>query len=632
MPSATGSVTAILDGHTLISPTVYFSFDVLSTIDEYGKQNGNLLFNQIVPMSSTDVSSVYENAMMGSGTALFDWSNLNAPLPLMAYAEGAQDWDHTIYEGDYIPYLSVPRQVSLLDPSWSTCATNVLGANDPPYALHGATEAADPAAALITTEKSLHATSNIPIPGPTITMGPSISMTNPSLPFLSAAGTGDLKSDSPSYFHSGGGDSSPSLKDTSSIAGKARNPGRAGNGASTQGDSSSNFGLVEPTSEPPELSDSSKGSDDGTSAGDAGSSAGPDPNSGTDHEPSLRSIGDVIASVFGISKTNHGNGPNTEKDPGANGGQGLYNTRLESQYAPKSSISTGNPGEPQVVSSEATPLSVFVGKWSISSADGSITALQLPGHPGLVTMEGQALCTDGPTLNLVNGAVIKEDTNDLTVVDGPHTQTISLSMVNGPAPASLRQGIEIFTTPNNDLITLLKFPGKLEQIVVGGKALSIGGPAQTVDGIIVSAVSGGLIMSSSQTAGSSTSRAKTLSRSDKVISGTVDGKIVTALKEPEKGSSVVIDSKTLSTKGPAATIDGQIVSQGSNDFVLMNDSTTSITGGVGGGEITSTRSEDKGSTTTTGPLTADIFSSSIRVCISSWMVALSLSAMLIVLF
>ena len=174
MPSATGLVTAVIDGHTLTSPTVYYSFDYLWTWGynqfDFTESPKPLLTNQIVPMHSEDVSTVWQNPCDDYYyTYSMDWSNLNAPVPIEAYNQAYGCWDTpcSVVYGAYAPYLALPSKSVDLDPAWSTCTIITIGVFDPPHALQAATGAAAPVDTFTTTQTHLPVTSAAPASSPT---------------------------------------------------------------------------------------------------------------------------------------------------------------------------------------------------------------------------------------------------------------------------------------------------------------------------------------------------------------------------------------------------------------------------------------------------------------------------------
>ncbi|KAF2136518.1 uncharacterized protein K452DRAFT_322397 [Aplosporella prunicola CBS 121167] len=132
-PPTTEPVTAVYDGHTLTSPTVYLSFDHLE---------GNLCFseysNTIIGVPSNSISSIrFASKAYLSRTLSMNWADLEYPVPASAYT-GMMDcwtsaWDGkhkdncaTSYDEDYLPHLALPTDGALykgLDPAFANCSS-----------------------------------------------------------------------------------------------------------------------------------------------------------------------------------------------------------------------------------------------------------------------------------------------------------------------------------------------------------------------------------------------------------------------------------------------------------------------------------------------------------------------------
>ncbi|KAF2231775.1 hypothetical protein EV356DRAFT_506622 [Viridothelium virens] len=210
-------VTAVYDGHTLTSPTVYYSFDSLWTVRGDVWIGTETLYNQVVPVDPAEVSTFACNAYGGYGgpSEPMNWADLASPAPANVYcciATGPGDRP-TIY-GDFNPTLAFPSQVKGLDPEWSTCGLFV-GISDPPYALTGTSVAASPEDPFTTTQGEirtgfLQPTPNSWRPPP----GPSAIMRPPTISPTALSATYPAKSNSPQTLDSGptgaaiGGDSS----------------------------------------------------------------------------------------------------------------------------------------------------------------------------------------------------------------------------------------------------------------------------------------------------------------------------------------------------------------------------------------------------------------------------------------
>lgn len=147
------TVTAMYDGITLVSPTVYISFQTAFALDECSSPVGHNHTGSIVAVQPSDLSSIHGSLgpqyitassahFRGSWVpAPFNYTNMAlTPVPLDVYLDQPSCYDSfcsTIYT-DYRPVLSIPKQVLGLDPAWSACDVYWEGVYDPPRALQQA--------------------------------------------------------------------------------------------------------------------------------------------------------------------------------------------------------------------------------------------------------------------------------------------------------------------------------------------------------------------------------------------------------------------------------------------------------------------------------------------------------------
>ncbi|KAL9087734.1 MAG: hypothetical protein Q9165_006501 [Trypethelium subeluteriae] len=160
-------VTAFAFGTSFISPTVYISYQNIYASDSC-KMLGSTHSTTIVPLSDpAQLSSIYQTwGMLTDGTASFNYTDLNTPVPQSIYDRQPQcaSWTGSYLvinqvnpsgvwtsnmtcprTGPYAPILDVPSTVLQgIDPLWSTCVADIRGQYDPPYALQQAPFAAAP--------------------------------------------------------------------------------------------------------------------------------------------------------------------------------------------------------------------------------------------------------------------------------------------------------------------------------------------------------------------------------------------------------------------------------------------------------------------------------------------------------
>ncbi|KAK3110286.1 hypothetical protein LTR53_015569 [Teratosphaeriaceae sp. CCFEE 6253] len=153
--------TAVVDGITITSPTIYISFQTAWAVDDCSSPVGKNHTGSLIALRPDQVSSIHGNSgpqfitqttssihFYGTWQAApFNYTNLAlTPVPLSVYLDQPSCWDEfcpTVYT-DYRPVLSVPTEVRSLDPAWKSCDLFWEGIYDPPKALQPTNEAAGP--------------------------------------------------------------------------------------------------------------------------------------------------------------------------------------------------------------------------------------------------------------------------------------------------------------------------------------------------------------------------------------------------------------------------------------------------------------------------------------------------------
>ena len=186
-PHPNATQTAVVDGITITSPTVYISFQTAWATNNCGDPVGKNHTGSLIGLRADEVSSIHgasgpefislsqtTSSLHFYGTwiaASFNYTNLAlTPVPLSAYLDQPSCYDEfcpTIYS-DYRPVLSVPKQVLSLDPAWSSCDLFWEGIYDPPKALQPTNEAAGPSTPAGYTTSTAAAPSPTPY-SPTVT-------------------------------------------------------------------------------------------------------------------------------------------------------------------------------------------------------------------------------------------------------------------------------------------------------------------------------------------------------------------------------------------------------------------------------------------------------------------------------
>jgi hypothetical protein len=153
-PSHNEIVTAVRDGRTFTSPTVYVSYDTIYANGNCGR-TGNTYAHGIITIPTTETLSTWAYyAYHGAGGREqnpFNYADLNEPVPLSIYQmmpscdrigiNNPNVMCPVPIPGNYNPLMLIPKAVFDLDPLWTNCAT-IHGNNlfDPPQALQSAGE------------------------------------------------------------------------------------------------------------------------------------------------------------------------------------------------------------------------------------------------------------------------------------------------------------------------------------------------------------------------------------------------------------------------------------------------------------------------------------------------------------
>ncbi|KAI9714027.1 MAG: hypothetical protein M1820_000757 [Bogoriella megaspora] len=144
-PTATGLVTAVLNGTIFTSPSVYLSINKagLSTAGGLSAVRSNLL----VSVDPDQLSS--GRGFHGMDPYSFNLGDIAGPVPYPAYANQRTCSEPqlclTIFN-NYAPGISVPPQITALDPRWNSCVPGLFPGWDPPHILTPVNRPAAPTA------------------------------------------------------------------------------------------------------------------------------------------------------------------------------------------------------------------------------------------------------------------------------------------------------------------------------------------------------------------------------------------------------------------------------------------------------------------------------------------------------
>ena len=625
MPSASGPVTAVFDGHTFTSPTVYLSFDYLSTeLDLPLTANtslaapGVILTNALVPIASTSVSTIYWNDT-DFYTVSVDWSNLNAPVPYLAYNQGRVGWNGetststVIYPDDFAPYISLPSTIVSLVPDWSRCSLNDVGVWDPPHALQPVADPAKPVDTFTSAKASTSITSPVPAPGPRVgSFEPTSTVTESPRLGPHPKSTAKSQQVDPSIVSLGipppqksAAGSSPEIPAPNAGLVPFLSPSNGSPSKNGNGEAPAPAPAPTPSDDRSHVSETAnnQGSRDGAawampsvSGADPGVSLGS--SLGADIYTTGISPGDIIVSFLGLSQNDGNSGSRTDplvsdgKRPDTEvSGQMMSsneNQKLDSLNGKLGSTYSGSNFEddsasdfaPQSLDSGADARSKptnLVGSSAddvpqearLTLSDGRVfTTSIVPDHPDLIAIGGQTLRVGG-NAKTIDGDTFSAAPDGVVLISG--SQTSTLPLFSQVASAALgAQGPAIFTGNDGSIVTAFADPQN-QNFVVGGRTIVSDGPAITVAGNTVSAMSNGLVVLD----GTYTRVLHFPSLPPEGIVFTAPyGNVITAYSALGGNGAMIINGQTLSQGGPAVTSNGQTMSAKSNELIVSDGSHT----------------------------------------------------------
>lgn len=164
--NSTEPVTAVVDGTTFTSPTVYLSYAAVSAVDDCDHPIGQSYSGAVLSLNPNAVSSMDE--LPHGAFVKFNFADLKKPysshvLEQMCFPAPIASCDVGVND-IYHPRLMVPDEIHALDPAWKSCHPDLLyGSYDPPRILVPANALAQP-----TSTADAKATSSTPTPAPTV--------------------------------------------------------------------------------------------------------------------------------------------------------------------------------------------------------------------------------------------------------------------------------------------------------------------------------------------------------------------------------------------------------------------------------------------------------------------------------
>ncbi|KAK4948991.1 hypothetical protein LTR10_012364 [Elasticomyces elasticus] len=198
---------------------------------------------------------------------------------------------------------------------------------------------------------------------------------------------------------------------------------------------------------------------------------------------------------------------------------------------------------------------------TVVATNGQMLTLEsLQGSTETLVVDGSLTSTLNNGLATVAGLELSAGSSggsSYVVVDG--SQTVPLST---PSPSSGRAAQALITL-NGQIYTASSASGS---VVIDGTTLQLGGPAATVNGVVLSDAPNGILVGGTQTI--SFSAVSTGLGSEATVT-LINGDVLTAI-EPPGESYIILDGTTL-LPGGTATIDETVVTNGPNGLVIAGN-------------------------------------------------------------
>ena len=424
------------------------------------------------------------------------------------------------------PYLSIPPDLTALDPDWSTCDAVYWGAFDPPIALHTATALApDPGS-----ESPPTPAPGSPITPPHAPATPT-PLVNPVEPgrhsSASKAASQDPKQQNPNSPNSVKSPATPTRPDPTSLiidpaSDNIGNPIASTALADPRGGDEVAQGNSRPTSHP-QSSDPQRGSE--VSEGDPGVDLGNENKAGSSSNPA-------------------NNADQSPADPAqplpSIGGQQIQAAKGGGVIVASTTL---QPGLQTTI--DGTMLSVD--KDHVILASSTISLASPPADPVITLINGDTLSAGGQAA-IVSGTTVALAANDALVVNGKTSP-----LLPPPTPILTVAGQTLTPSPAG--------------FAIGGHSVLPGGPAVTVDGSTISLASKSNVL----TVNGKTSPLPPVPATPII---TLAGQAITPAP-----TGFAIEGSSILPGGPAVTLDGStfsLASSGRSNALIVNGKTTSL--------------------------------------------------------
>ncbi|KAK3659422.1 hypothetical protein LTR56_001312 [Elasticomyces elasticus] len=546
--NGTKARTAVFDGVTLTSPTVYISYDTLYASNSCHGVGGTYK-NTIIAVRPGDLSSLaYQplaNWAIGPGqwgsqelsykyvNRAFDLDDLVKPIPDFVFNQlpfcqrelrgwksaGFNESSFTCSPRDapYAPLLAIPTEFRNLDLAWATCSGWYGGLFDPPKALQGVAAAATPTLPVAVQTTPASAGSTIVAGLPSETAGAYQPTTTPGGGDPAVVGTPTSQSLSTSI------ETPIGTLSGSFAVDPAATPSEHGvdPGIDQSSNTGPGTGSIEPSwSIPAEIASSTTGTIGAAEIimsiiGATGEPGMVDPNA--DQPATLNALSILSAALStdlsasrlpevvlpstdaaaGVSSTNVAS-TTTQRDPefaqtvpnSGRGSNGIVQTMVT---LPSTSMNPKGPGTSRISNdpqdtATATPAQETERSTAVQSsamvteiAGLTVTAIGTDGGVQLQYDTELVRLTAGGSAAVVGTVLVSLEPAGQLVVD---TSTSTFS-----STTEQYQTLDLGSVP----VTGTPLAGESDAVAIGSTVLSVGGPARTISGQLVSAGTGGLM-------------------------------------------------------------------------------------------------------------------------------------------
>ncbi|KAK4900588.1 hypothetical protein LTR27_002304 [Elasticomyces elasticus] len=198
---------------------------------------------------------------------------------------------------------------------------------------------------------------------------------------------------------------------------------------------------------------------------------------------------------------------------------------------------------------------------TVTAANGQTLTLEsLQGSTETLVVAGSLTSTLSNGLATIAGATLSAGSrggSSYLVVDGSQTVPLSTPVLSsGGAPKAV-------ITLNGQTYTASSASGS---VVINGTTLHLGGPAATINGVVLSDAPDGIVVGGTQTVAFP---AVSTSLGSEATVTLINGDVLTAI-EPPGESYIILDGTTL-LPGGTATIDGAVITNGPNGLVIAGN-------------------------------------------------------------